>query len=67
MGDYSRVEQDALAQVAAGAHMLDVNAGIPMADEAARRRITEIFDMTISEHLISEFIGSESWLITHES
>jgi len=34
-GDYSRVERDALAQVAAGAHMLDVNAGIPMADEAA--------------------------------
>jgi 5-methyltetrahydrofolate--homocysteine methyltransferase len=32
-GDYSRVEADALAQVAAGAHMLDVNAGIPMADE----------------------------------
>ena len=32
-GDYSRVEADALAQVAAGAHMLDVNAGIPFADE----------------------------------
>ena len=32
-GDYSRVASDALAQVAAGAHMLDVNAGIPMADE----------------------------------
>lgn len=32
-GDYSRVEADALAQVAAGAHMLDVNAGIPLADE----------------------------------
>lgn len=32
-GDYSRVESDALAQVAAGAHMLDVNAGIPLADE----------------------------------
>ena len=32
-GDYSRVRSDALAQVAAGAHMLDVNAGIPMADE----------------------------------
>ncbi len=32
-GDYSRVESDALAQVEAGAHMLDVNAGIPMADE----------------------------------
>jgi 5-methyltetrahydrofolate--homocysteine methyltransferase len=32
-GDYSRVESDTLAQVAAGAHMLDVNAGVPMADE----------------------------------
>ena len=32
-GNYSRVEADALAQVAAGAHMLDVNAGIPLADE----------------------------------
>ena len=28
VGDYSRVEADALAQVAAGAQMLDVNAGI---------------------------------------
>ena len=33
IGDYSRVEADAIAQVAAGAHMLDVNAGIPLADE----------------------------------
>ena len=32
-GDFSRVEQDTLAQVAVGAHMLDVNAGIPLADE----------------------------------
>ncbi len=32
-GDYSRVERDTLAQVAAGAQMLDVNAGIPLADE----------------------------------
>ena len=32
-GDFSRVEADALAQVVAGAHMLDVNAGIPLADE----------------------------------
>ncbi|MCB2102818.1 MAG: methyltetrahydrofolate cobalamin methyltransferase [Rhodobacterales bacterium] len=32
-GDYTRVTADALAQVAAGAHMLDVNAGIPLADE----------------------------------
>ena len=34
-GDFSRVIKDALAQVAAGAHMLDVNAGIPLADEPA--------------------------------
>ena len=32
-GDYSRVEADAIAQVEAGAHMLDVNAGVPLADE----------------------------------
>ncbi len=32
-GNLSRVEMDALAQVAAGADMLDVNAGIPLADE----------------------------------
>ncbi len=34
-GDYSRVEADAMAQVEAGAHMLDVNAGVPLADEPA--------------------------------
>jgi 5-methyltetrahydrofolate--homocysteine methyltransferase len=34
-GDFSRVEADAMAQVAAGAHLLDVNAGIPLADEPA--------------------------------
>ena len=33
--DFSRVEADAVAQVKAGAHMLDVNAGIPLADEPA--------------------------------
>ncbi len=33
IGNYSRVETDALAQVQAGAQMLDVNAGIPLADE----------------------------------
>ncbi len=33
--DFSRVEADAIAQVAAGAQMLDVNAGIPLADEPA--------------------------------
>jgi len=34
-GDYSRVQSDALEQVAAGAQVLDVNAGIPLADEPA--------------------------------
>ena len=33
VGNYDRVVSDALAQVAAGAQMLDVNAGIPLADE----------------------------------
>ena len=31
--NFNTVEKDALAQVTAGAHMLDVNAGIPLADE----------------------------------
>jgi len=34
-GDYSRVVADAIAQVEAGAQMLDINAGIPLADEPA--------------------------------
>ena len=34
-GDFSRVIRDAQAQVEAGAHALDVNAGIPLADEPA--------------------------------
>ena len=34
-GDFTRVSADALAQVQAGAQMLDVNAGIPLADEPA--------------------------------
>ncbi|MDE0927788.1 MAG: dihydropteroate synthase [Acidimicrobiales bacterium] len=34
-GDFSRVAADAIAQTEAGAHMLDVNAGIPLADEPA--------------------------------
>lgn len=32
-GNFDRVRQDAIAQVQAGAHMIDINAGIPMADE----------------------------------
>jgi 5-methyltetrahydrofolate--homocysteine methyltransferase len=51
--DMSRVRADALAQVQAGAHMLDVNAGIPGADEpgmlaAAVRTIMETVDAPIS-------------------
>ena len=34
-GDFSTVLADAVSQVGAGAHMLDVNAGIPLADEPA--------------------------------
>ena len=53
VGDYSRVESDALAQVAAGAQMLDVNAGIPLADEPAIlaeaiRRVQAITDVPLS-------------------
>ncbi len=34
-GDFTRVKADAIAQVEAGAHMLDVNTGIPLVDEPA--------------------------------
>lgn len=52
-GDFSRVEADALAQVAAGAQMLDVNAGIPLADEPALlaeaiRRVQALTDAPLS-------------------
>lgn len=52
-GDYSRVEADAIAQVAAGAHMLDVNAGIPLADEPAMlaeaiKRVQSVTDVPLS-------------------
>ena len=33
--NYERVKADAIAQVEAGAHVLDVNAGLPLADEPA--------------------------------
>jgi 5-methyltetrahydrofolate--homocysteine methyltransferase len=45
-GDYSRVEADARAQVEAGAHMLDVNAGIPLADEP--RILAEVIQLVQS-------------------
>jgi 5-methyltetrahydrofolate--homocysteine methyltransferase len=52
-GDFSRVEADALAQVAAGAHILDVNAGIPLADEPelmarAVRLVQSVTDVPLS-------------------
>ena len=50
-GDYSRVIADALAQVEAGAHMLDVNAGIPLADEPG---------MTLLSPTVELFFGLDS-------
>jgi 5-methyltetrahydrofolate--homocysteine methyltransferase len=52
-GNYARVEADARAQVEAGAQMLDVNAGIPLADEAgilaeAVRRVQSVVDVPLS-------------------
>src|SRR5205809_5017995 len=52
-GDFSRVERDALAQVQAGAQMLDVNAGIPLADEPqiladAIRLVQSLVDVPLS-------------------
>ena len=51
-GKMDRVRSDAIAQVAAGAHMLDVNAGIPAADEpallvAAIRAVAEVTDVPV--------------------
>src|SRR5690242_21914904 len=51
-GNFERVRRDALAQVAAGAHMLDVNAGVPLADEPALlaeaiRIVQEVVDVPI--------------------
>jgi 5-methyltetrahydrofolate--homocysteine methyltransferase len=51
-GKMDRVRADAIAQVAAGAHMLDVNAGIPAADEpallvAAIRAVAEVTDVPV--------------------
>jgi 5-methyltetrahydrofolate--homocysteine methyltransferase len=45
-GDFSRVRADALAQVAAGAHVLDVNSGVPMVDESAimRQAVQTVMD-----------------------
>ncbi len=52
-GNFERVRADAIAQVAAGAHMLDVNAGIPLADEPgilaeAIRVVQSVTDVPLS-------------------
>lgn len=51
-GDFSRVRRDAESQVAAGAHVLDVNAGVPDADEPALmvqaiKTISEVVDVPL--------------------
>ena len=52
-GDYSRVRADALAQVAAGAQVLDVNSGVPGGDEPVIMRqavqmVMEAVDVPLS-------------------
>ena len=59
--DFSRVEADAVAQVEAGAHMLDVNAGIPLADEPALlakaiKTVQAITDVPLSKVINLDFI-----------
>lgn len=51
--DFERVRSDAVAQVAAGAQVLDVNAGIPLADEPAIlaeaiRQVQSVVDVPLS-------------------
>ena len=51
-GKMDRVRSDAIAQVAAGAHMLDINAGIPALDEAALlvaaiKAVAEVTDVPV--------------------
>jgi len=51
-GDFSVVQEDALKQVKAGAHILDVNAGIPGGDEPALlvgavKAVIEVVDVPI--------------------
>ena len=52
VGKMDRVRADAIAQAAAGAHMLDINAGIPALDEAALlvaaiKAVSEVTDVPI--------------------
>ena len=52
-GDFSAVREDAIRQVAAGAHVLDVNAGYPSGDEAlllaeAVRAVQDVMSVPLS-------------------
>ena len=56
-GNFETVIADAVAQVAAGAQMLDVNAGIPLADEPAIlaeaiRLVQAVTDVPLSHRLV---------------
>src|SRR5207253_792936 len=63
-GNFSRVEADALAQVAAGAHMLDVNAGIPLADEPAiLAKAVQLVQSITAVPLITAFRRATLWSI----
>jgi len=51
-GNFDQIRQDALEQVAAGARMLDVNAGVPGADQPAllkqvMRTVMEVTDVPL--------------------
>lgn len=51
-GNFERVRRDAIAQTEAGAHILDVNAGVPLTDEPALlaeaiRIVQEVSDLPI--------------------
>ena len=52
-GNFDRVAADAIAQVEAGAHLLDVNAGVPLEDEpgmlaAAVQVVQQVVDVPLS-------------------
>ena len=69
-GDFTTVIADTQAQVAAGAHMLDVNAGIPLADEPAilaetLRLVQSLTDVPLS--IDSSIVGAlEAGLLVYE-
>jgi 5-methyltetrahydrofolate--homocysteine methyltransferase len=52
-GNFDRVAADAIAQVEAGAHLLDVNAGVPLEDEpgmlaSAVRAVQQVVDVPLT-------------------